>query len=75
MTRNWTTWMTMALFAIAALVVTACAAPACEDGEQQCSDMQVQTCVDGQWGEAEDCDAGESCMTMDSGVEHCMTTM
>ncbi len=75
MTRTWTTWMTMAVFAIAALVVTACAGPACEDGETQCSDVQVQTCIDGQWGEAADCETDMTCQAMSNGVEHCMTTM
>ena len=72
---KWTSWMMMTLIAGAALAVTACPAAQCEDGEQQCSGDQVQTCADGQWGEATDCDAGQACMTMDSGVEHCMESM
>lgn len=54
-----------------------CPAAECEDDEQQCSGDQIQTCVDGQWGDAEDCaTAGETCMTMeDTGMQHCMATM
>lgn len=69
------TWIAFAALSLGAVGITACATSVCEDGEQACSGDQVQTCVDGQWGEAEDCDAGEACMTMDSGVEHCMGSM
>lgn len=49
----------------------------CVAGEHQCSGTQIQTCgEDGTWGAAEDCtNAGESCMAMDSGTEHCMAGM
>ncbi len=53
-----------------------CPAAECEDDEHQCSGDQIQTCVDGQWGAAEDCaETGETCMTMDTGLQHCMATM
>lgn len=73
--RTWNRWMIMALLALGAAAVTACPAAECEDGEQQCSGEQIQNCVDGQWGEAEDCETGQACMTMDNGVEHCMASM
>ena len=47
----------------------------CTDGDQQCSGMQVQTCADGAWSVPVDCEAGQSCMTMDNGMEHCMDGM
>lgn len=70
------TWIAFAALSLGAAGITACATSVCEDGEQQCSGEQIQTCVDGQWGDAEDCaTAGEACMTMDSGLEHCMGSM
>jgi hypothetical protein len=66
--------MTMALFALAALAVTACATSDCVDGETMCSGDQLVTCVDGSWGEATDCNTGQSCQDM-AGIEHCMQSM
>ena len=63
------------VLAIASLFVfaaTGCPAPECEDDEQQCDGDLIQTCVDGTWGDAEECPAMESCMEMESGLQHCM---
>ncbi len=60
------------------LTFVACGGAAdCVAGELQCSGTQTQTCgEDGTWGAAEDCSgAGESCMTMTDGTEHCMAGM
>jgi len=65
----------LATLATATLVLPACSST-CTDGETQCSDMQIQTCTDGTWGDAIDCDdAMENCMTMDDGEQHCMGEM
>ena len=50
-------------------VLSACGGGECED---QCSGDQIQRCVDGVLGDAEDCGGGMMCMTMDSGLQHCM---
>ena len=46
----------------------------CKKDEQRCSGTQIQTCTaDGVWGQAQDCaNEGQKCMTMDSGMQHCM---
>jgi len=70
-------WIAMVMLTLGAFVVTGSACPAdeCEDGEERCNGEQIESCTGGSWGEAEDCDAGMACMTMDSGVEHCMGSM
>ncbi|MCO4771492.1 MAG: hypothetical protein KDA24_15780 [Deltaproteobacteria bacterium] len=71
-------WISMAVLSLGAIAISACpAADECEEGEQRCisgDDSQVETCTSGVWT-ASDCDTGEACMTMDSGVEHCMGSM
>ncbi len=48
----------------------------CAEGDYQCDGEQIQTCVDGEWSDPEDCeDAAEACMTMDDGTTHCMGSM
>lgn len=70
-------WLAMITLTLGAIVVTGSACPAdeCEDGEQRCASEQVESCVGGVWGAAEDCPEAQGCMTMDSGVEHCMAAM
>jgi hypothetical protein len=70
--RNAFLALTLVLLGAATVLLPACAAAECEDGEQQCSGTQIQTCVDGAWGAATDCDGMMECMTMDDGVQHCM---
>jgi hypothetical protein len=38
----------------------------------QCDGMMVQTCTEGVWAEAMDCDEGQECMEMDDGSSMCM---
>ena len=61
--------LVLALFTFPFL--TACGAE-CDDGEQQCVGEQIQTCVDGAWGDPVECEGMMSCMQMDDGVQHCM---
>jgi hypothetical protein len=70
-------WIAMLTLSLGAFIVTGAACPAseCEDGEQRCNGEMVETCASGSWGAAEYCPAGEGCMTMDSGIEHCMGSM
>jgi hypothetical protein len=57
-------------------LVAACPASECETDEHQCEGMdEIRTCEDGAWSEPEACPTGEECMTMDSGLTHCMATM
>jgi len=67
--------LTLAASGLAALALFACPASECTDGEERCDGMMIQTCENGTWGEAEECEGTMSCMTMDSGVEHCMEGM
>ncbi len=59
------------------LALSGCPSAVCDEGETQCEGEQIQTCsADGEWGEAADCsEMGESCMTMDDGMQHCMADM
>ena len=64
--------MALLLFALA-LGLMACGDESCTAGEQKCDGMKILTCEEsGTWSEAEECPTGQRCMTMDSGVEHCM---
>jgi len=62
-----------AIFTFAAWSMTACTPAVCETDEAECvGSDQIQHCVDGDWGEVEDCPTDQTCMTMDSGLTHCM---
>ena len=65
------------LFLVAAAVSACPPADACTEGEQRCvsgDDAVVETCENGAWVES-DCPTDQNCMTMDSGIEHCMGSM
>jgi len=67
----------MTLLTLGAIAVTgsACTTDECVDGEQRCASEQIETCVAGAWGAAEDCPEDQGCMAMDNGIEHCMAGM
>jgi hypothetical protein len=44
----------------------------CTEAAMQCDGMMVQTCTEGVWAEAMDCDEGQECMEMDDGSSMCM---
>lgn len=45
----------------------------CTEGDARCTDGKLQKCTaNGTWGEAEACPEEQHCMTMDSGLTHCM---
>ncbi len=72
-------WFSLAslIVLVGAITIAACPTSVCEDGEQRCvdgDDAVVETCEDGAWVQS-NCDTGQNCMTMDSGVEHCMGSM
>ncbi len=68
---------TLAAAFLLALTISGCPTEAdCTDGDHQCDGDQIQTCVDGEWGAAEECtETGETCMAMDDGTQHCMGSM
>ncbi len=72
-----TTLSILSALSLFALALSGCPSTVCDEGDTQCDGEQIQTCTaDGEWGEAEDCsEMGESCMTMDDGMQHCMGNM
>ena len=67
--------MLAVLIFLLSLLLVGCppAGDACsEEGEQECVGDEIRTCNDGSWSEPTTCDAGSSCMAMESGLEHCM---
>ena len=73
--------MNTRVFLISIAVCTAVLAMACGDGhgdhcssveEAICSGTMIQYCDGQHYGEPEACPEGQECMTMESGVTHCM---
>lgn len=71
------TYLLVSSMVISAALLTS----ACGDGhgdhctsveEAMCSGTQIRLCDGAHFGEAQDCPEGQECMTMESGLTHCM---